>query len=285
MFEDEKIDFIESLPECDAILVVWLKLLTLAGRCNAGGFIFLTEKIPYNTEMLAHTFRRPLNTVKLALKTLHELEMIEFDDEEFLKISNWEKHQNIEGLEKIRMQTRERVKRHRGRKKIEQKENVTLHVTQCNATDIEEDIDKELDIDKDKYNIVFSTYNEQEIINHRTLTSKMKQAINRALKKDKQEDILKAIKRYGQAFRDPNYQFCKYKMTLDKFLTQGNGYYDWLDEGQKWINYSDFKSKGGNANGIKQSPDGEGPEKIIFDKSKFLATGGSGQAEDYGDLI
>ena len=62
MFEDEKIDFIESLPESDAILVIWIKLLTLAGKCNAGGFIFLTEKIPYTTEMLAHKFRRPINT-------------------------------------------------------------------------------------------------------------------------------------------------------------------------------------------------------------------------------
>ena len=38
MFEDEKVDFIESLPEADTILVIWIKLLTLAGKCNANGF-------------------------------------------------------------------------------------------------------------------------------------------------------------------------------------------------------------------------------------------------------
>ena len=108
--------------------------------------------------------------------------------------------------------------------------------------------------DKKIYSLFFETYNEQGIINHKELTSKMKQAIDRALKKDQQEEILGAIKRYGEAFRDSDYQFCKYKMTLDKFLTQGNGYYDWLDEGQKWINYSDFKTKGATYAGAdKQS--------------------------------
>ena len=47
MFQDEKIDYIESLPEADAILIIWIKLLTLAGKCNSNGFIFLTENIPY----------------------------------------------------------------------------------------------------------------------------------------------------------------------------------------------------------------------------------------------
>lgn len=142
MFEDEKIDFIESLPESDAILVIWIKLLTLAGKCNANGFIFLTESIPYTYEMLAHRFRRPLNTVKLALKTLSELQMIYFEkDSNYLKITNWEKHQNIAGLEKIREQTRKRVARHRAKQALTGNVTCNATVTQSNATDIELDID------------------------------------------------------------------------------------------------------------------------------------------------
>lgn len=95
-----------------------------------------------------------------------------------------------------------------------------------------------------KYDIFFKTYNEQGIIQHQKLTNKMKQAIDRALRKDSQEDILTAISRYGEAFRDKDHKFSNYKMTLDKLLTQSNGYYDWLDEGQKWINYQDFKKSG-----------------------------------------
>lgn len=153
MFEDEKIDFIESLPEADTILIVWVKLLTLAGKCNANGFIFLTEKIPYTQEMLAHKFRRPLNVVKLALETLARLEMIQFNNEGFLKIANWEKHQNVEGLDKIREQTRLRVAKHREKQKELSESNVTCNVTvtEGNATDIEEDKELDRDIEEDIY--------------------------------------------------------------------------------------------------------------------------------------
>jgi len=147
MFEDEKIDFIESLPESDAILIIWIKLLAQAGKINSNGFIFLTEQIPYTEEMLAHKFRRSLSVVQLALQTLKRLEMIQFDDSGFLRISNWEKHQNIEGLDKIREQTRKRVAKHRENQRS-LPSNVT--VTQSNATEEEREEELELDIDIDK---------------------------------------------------------------------------------------------------------------------------------------
>lgn len=164
MFEDEKIDFIESLPEADAILIIWIKLLTQAGKNNVDGFIFLTESIPYTDEMLAHKFRRPLNTVKLAMATLKELEMIEYDDKGFLRISNWEKHQNIEGLTKIREQGRLRVAKHREKQKLleNSNEDVTLYVTLRNGTEEEEDID--IDIDIDTTTVAEGALNPKEIV-------------------------------------------------------------------------------------------------------------------------
>ena len=102
------------------------------------------------------------------------------------------------------------------------------------------------------YNTIFETYNNQNIIVHRKLTDKIKKAINKALRNDEEDIILKAIERYGQAFEDREYKFCTYKMTLDKFLTQDNGYMDWLDEGQKWINYMDSKNKSGEKPGENQ---------------------------------
>lgn len=146
MFEDEKIDFIESLPEADAILVIWIKLLTQAGKCNSNGFIFLTEQIPYTEQMLAHKFRRPINVIKLALNTFTNLGMIELDEEGYINIVNWEKHQNIEGLEKIREQTRKRVAKHREKKK-ELQGNVT--VTLGNAIEQEQEQEEELEQDID----------------------------------------------------------------------------------------------------------------------------------------
>lgn len=140
MFEDEKIRLIEALPDADTILIIWVKLLAQAGKTNATGYIFLNENIPYTDEMLSTIFNRPIGTVRLALKTFQQFGMIEINEDHFISISNWEKHQNIEGMERIREQTRQRVAKHR-----QAKTYVTLPVTDGNATDIEEDIDKEED--------------------------------------------------------------------------------------------------------------------------------------------
>src|SRR5690625_4593644 len=150
MFEDEKIKLIEQMPDADTILIIWVKLLAQAGKTNASGYIYLSENIPYTDEMLATIFNRPVSTVRLALRTFEQFGMIEIDEEQYIAISNWEKHQNVEGMERIRMQTRERVRRHRERKQLEQKEDVTLHVTQSNATEEELEEDKEEERDKEK---------------------------------------------------------------------------------------------------------------------------------------
>ena len=52
MFDDEKIKLIEAVPEADMILVIWIKLLTLAGKKNMNGYIFLTENIPSSYSIL-----------------------------------------------------------------------------------------------------------------------------------------------------------------------------------------------------------------------------------------
>jgi hypothetical protein len=112
----------------------------------------LNDKIAYTDEMLATVFRRPVNTVRLALQTFEQFGMIEVIDGTIC-ISNWEKHQNIEGMEKIREQNRLAQQRSRAKKKLLQASNSVScdsHVTvmQCHATDIEEDKEKDIDIDK-----------------------------------------------------------------------------------------------------------------------------------------
>ena len=101
-FDDEKIKLIESMPEADMVLIIWVKLLTLAGKKNMNGYIFLTENIPYTEEMLATVFNRPVNTIRLALETFKNFKMIEYNGKGEIRIANWEKHQNIEGMKRIR---------------------------------------------------------------------------------------------------------------------------------------------------------------------------------------
>lgn len=142
MFDDSKIKYIEALPERDTIITLWVKLLTLAGKYNEQGYIMLSESLPYNEEMLANEFNRPLNSIRLALQTFEKLGMIEEVNGVF-KVTNWEKHQNIEGLEKIREQNRLRKQRQRNKQKL-----LDSHVKSRDSHATEED--KELEEDKEK---------------------------------------------------------------------------------------------------------------------------------------
>jgi predicted phage replisome organizer len=150
MFDHKKIKFIRKLPEGNDILLCWVMLLTSAGKCNTDGYIFLTSDIPYTAEMLADEFNMPPNTVRLALETFKKLNMVDLDDNG-IHVSGWQEYQNIDGMELIKEQTRQRVAKHRQNKKLLKSCNDTCNVTvtQSNATEVEVevDLDKELDLD------------------------------------------------------------------------------------------------------------------------------------------
>lgn len=131
IFDDEKIQLIESMPEGDTLIVIWFKLLVLAGKQNYSGVLALGDKVFYTEEMLTTVFRRKATIVKLALKTFEQFSMIAFVDGA-VTIPKWEKHQNIDGLDKIRQQTRERVARHRQKQKALVSGQEQL---ECNVTD------------------------------------------------------------------------------------------------------------------------------------------------------
>ena len=145
MFDNRKIKHLRRLPDGNSIVLIWVMLLTMAGRCNAGGMIFLTENIPYTPKMLADELGFEENTVKLALEALAQFNMI-VTDSGFFSIAGWDEYQNIEGMEKIREQTRLRNIEYRKRKKqqlVERDARVTSHY----ATEEEEEREKEKDLD------------------------------------------------------------------------------------------------------------------------------------------
>ena len=153
IFDDEKIVLIESMPEADSLIVIWFKLLSFAGKSNNNGVFMLSEKIPYTDEMLATIFRRPLNTVRLALQTFEQFGMIEYING-IINIANWEKHQNIDGLDKIREQNRLRKQAQRERKKLlslpENNSSRDSHGTVTQSHAIEEDKEEEQEEEQEK---------------------------------------------------------------------------------------------------------------------------------------
>jgi predicted phage replisome organizer len=150
MFNNRKIKHLRSQKDGDKKALIWVELLTVAGRCNSGGMIFLTWNIPYTTKMLADELGYKENTMISAIKSFKELGMVqEFNGA--LSITNWEEYQNIDGLEKIREQTRNRVAKHRQKQNVlPSNVTVTPEVTQSNAIDIELELDKEKDKEESK---------------------------------------------------------------------------------------------------------------------------------------
>lgn len=159
IFDDEKICLIDALPDPDAILVIWFKILTLAGKHNSNGLLMMTDKVHYTDGMLATIFRRPLNTVRMAIGVFEQFGMIEIIDG-IISLPNWEKHQNVDGMEKIKEQTRNRVAKYRKKQKNLALGNVTGNVTVTDGNALEEEEDKNknrLEEDKNKKRITTTT--------------------------------------------------------------------------------------------------------------------------------
>lgn len=169
IFDDEKILLIEGLPSSDEIIVIWFKLLILAGKQNNNGVFLMNERIPYTDEMLATIFRRDINIVRLALKTFEQFGMLELVDN-VITIPNWNKHQQLDSYEKKKQQDRERQKARRAEQKVlalgtkdvnknsegEKKSRDSRWTVAGQSRDSRENVaenrglDKEEDIDKDK---------------------------------------------------------------------------------------------------------------------------------------
>jgi len=128
IFSDDKILMIESLPDADSIIVIWFKLLCLAGKSNNSGIFVFHGNIPYTEEMLCAIFRRPLNTIRLALRTFEEYGMIE-TIEGVITIPNWDKHQNESALSEIREYKRLAKREEREKKKAIIEEESDLSAT------------------------------------------------------------------------------------------------------------------------------------------------------------
>lgn len=191
IFDDEKMLLIESLPEADSIIVIWFKLLCLAGKQNNSGVFLMGNKIAYTDKMLATIFRRKETTVQLALQTFEQFGMIELIDD-VITIPNWGKHQSLEQLEARREYQKEYHREYRKKQKemLAKQEEENKSLRKClrnddvNALDknrLEEDKEERIRIDyqyiADMYNSICVSYPSLKV-----LSDARKKAINARLK-------------------------------------------------------------------------------------------------------
>ncbi len=130
IFDNEKIQLIENMPGGDTAVVIWFKLLTLAGKQNNRG-VFTIGGEPYTLSMFSTVFGRSVPVIERAFARLERFGMIENNDG-VISIPSWSDHQNVERLSELK-----------GKKRAKK---------QKSDTDKEKDKDKETDF----YNSGFS---------------------------------------------------------------------------------------------------------------------------------
>jgi predicted phage replisome organizer len=149
MFDDEKIKIIQAMPDGDALLVVWIKLIALAGKTNAGGYIYISENIPYTDDMLAVVMNKPISTIRLAMQTFIGLGMLE-NDTKGIYLVNFDKHQNLDKLAEIREYNRLAQQKSRTKRKaLNNVNDMSMTSQECQGTDKEEEKEKERDLEEE----------------------------------------------------------------------------------------------------------------------------------------
>lgn len=255
IFDDEKIKIIDRYPARDEILVIWFKLLSLAGKVNQNGYLFLSHKIAYTTDMLSAIFNREENTIKMALKVFEQFGMIDIEDNEVIKISNWDKHQNIEGLEKIREQNKLRKQRQREKEKQLLLENSHVKSRDSHAIEEDKELDKELDKEKEEdikkmLSLIVEKWNSlnlTQIKSIKTNSPRFKSAKAR-ISENGIEEVLKAIESINHSDFLKGVNDKQWQITFDWLMKPTN--FDKVIEGN-YLNKGASKNASGERNNQK----------------------------------
>lgn len=214
--DNRKIKQIRRLPDGDTVALMWVFLMCLAGETNDEGMVYFTPEIPFTEEMLADQFGIDINTIRLGLSTFQRFGMIEVVDN-IICLSSWEKWQAVDGLAVIREQTRKRVAKHREKQKLAAG-NVTCNVTvtQSNATDIEED--KERDKEKEIFSSIVAYLNEKAGTKFRSSSDRTQSLIRARLAEGFTLDDFKTVidKKCADWFNTPYQQYLRPITLFDK---------------------------------------------------------------------
>jgi predicted phage replisome organizer len=158
MFEDTKFKMIDMKPERDLIHYVWTRIVTLAGKVNLEGNLYMSKTIPYTIETLAIEFNREISQIKLALDVFMELEMIELTEDNVYRVKNFAKHQNIKVKETVKAKKKEdniniKEVKIKETSKNEMVNNEREKTKKCENKIVEVKVDKGHNLERDTMNI------------------------------------------------------------------------------------------------------------------------------------
>lgn len=195
MFDNEKIRIIQARPKGDTLLILWIRLIALAEKSNAGGLVQLEDGVPYTAKMLAAVLGKSLRMIHLALATFEELHMIKNTTEGICIIS--ENQDSKE--ERIREQNRIRKQRERKRKK-----EAEAQTAECeNVTEMSRSVTEEIaEMSRDK---------------SRNVTGMSRNKDEKERTKEKEEKERKEISSKEDIKKSPRGEPLEYQQIMDDY--------------------------------------------------------------------
>ena len=124
LFDNRKVKRILALPRGNEILLFWIRLLCLGGRINRDGDLMFTKEQPFDAEGLAVECDLPTSLIQEWLELFISFGMLR-EKNGVYRITGWEKYQNVEGMERVREQAKNRMKKYRERLGAIRNESVT----------------------------------------------------------------------------------------------------------------------------------------------------------------
>lgn len=159
IFNNRKIKKIESEPDGQLMVLIWIKLLVLSAKIKDNGQVYITKNVGYSIKELANElgyFGKKLEKIiEKSLKLFQNLEMLEIN-ESIITINNWHRYQDYEKEENARKLNAERQRKFRESKSNVGKEystnnsDITHTVQLHNAIDKDVDVDVEVEEDKEE---------------------------------------------------------------------------------------------------------------------------------------
>src|SRR5574344_2121953 len=220
MFDDEKIKLIRTMPEGDSIALIWVQILCLAGKINDGGWVYMGQNLAYSDEMLATILDHPLNTMRIALQTLEQFNMIDVTSDGKIDVLNWEKHQSTDKMARIAQQNRERQQRYYYRNKLRE---LGLDVDSKDFTDDLEEL-KKMTEEPEKPNVSHTLPNDTEVRSKKLEVRSKKLEVNnieqekpsnKLHEKDLKEDFENLWKKHPNKKGNKKSSFKKYVKAIE----------------------------------------------------------------------
>jgi len=208
---------------------------------------------PSNPLLMAKTGIRDVKTLDKARKELIEIDLIKYTDNaksrlagkyyiiglESLLVDNFQKNTG-----KIPEDTQENFQGSPGKKpphiqeeNIEEENNNPL-ITPSGEGE-KPDPPKLTQLESNVI-LAFEYWNVQNIIVHKVLSPEIEKALKKAIKETSLDEVLTSMSHFEQMLHDKKYTLCDYTWGLITFLQRKKGFKEFLDGGEKWINYKKF---------------------------------------------